>query len=53
MKSFKLNFLAGEKIILTNLLTGKERTVEVGENGEVNFSIKEAADYLFLKYAKL
>ena len=52
-KSLKLKFLAGEKIMLTNLMTGKEEIITVGPEGEVKFSIERSADFLFCKYVKL
>ena len=52
-KSLKLKFLAGEKIMLTNLMTGKEELITVGPEGEVKFSIERSADFLFCKYVKL
>ena len=52
-KSIKLKFLAGQKIMITNLMSGEEGIKTVGKNGEVDFQIPKAAGYLFLKYVKL
>ena len=46
-----LKFLAGKTIVLEDLQSAESRTARVPESGEVEFEIKQAPGYRFLKYA--
>lgn len=46
----QLMFLAGKKIILENLVTGKKETLTVGSDGSLAFEINACADYRLLRY---
>ncbi|NQZ57005.1 MAG: hypothetical protein HRT88_05990 [Lentisphaeraceae bacterium] len=49
-KSIKLRFLKDKQLVLTNLMTGVQKSVQVTKDGELSFHIDKAADYRFLKY---
>lgn len=50
VKKVALKFLSGKSIKITNVQTGEQMLKKVDANGNVSFSIKRAADFLFLKY---
>jgi hypothetical protein len=45
-----LKFLAGRTIELTDLERGGRRTVKVGDDGGVEFSLAQPASYLLARY---
>ncbi len=49
-KKLSLKFLSGKTIRATNLRTNATSTKKVSADGTVDFSIKNPADFLFLKY---
>lgn len=52
-KSIQLKMLAGKKIKIRNIETGKSRIQKVPISGEIDFTISENAGYLFLQYVTL
>lgn len=49
-KNIKLNFLSGKTLLLTNLMTKETEQKLVDQNGMIEFSIDQAADFRFYKY---
>lgn len=50
VKKVSLKFLSGKSIKITNLQTGEQMLKKADANGNISFSIKRPADFLFLKY---
>jgi len=52
-KSIQLRFLKNKKLVLENLETGAQRTVETGPDGMVTFEMETPASYRFLRWEVL
>ncbi|SMO69589.1 alpha-amylase family protein [Solitalea koreensis] len=50
IKKIRLKFLAGKSIAITNLQTGAVMIKNADSNGDISFTVKKPADFLFLKY---
>ena len=51
--NFRLNFVEGATLKVTNLVTGESSVLSVDDDGDVSFSIPEAPGFLFLHYELL